>query len=343
LRLLETLAAPLATTFASSLAWLILKVGQGGPIAPWRLLFLLEGFPSVVIAVFAWNVIPDFPQTASYLTDRERKVAVLRLRREKARPRKGNGAQSKVPLGLRVKDVISVFADPKAWITAVMFFLTNMAYSSLPVFLPTILKDMGHSALESQALSAPPYLIAFGTVLATAHLSDRACSRTPFIVVHALASVVGYTTMALARPLAISPMVRYLAVYPAAIGFFNVVVLILSWSINNQPTEGRQGGGFALLQVIGQCGPLVGTRLYPKRDEPFFESGMWTCAGAMAGVAVLAVVLRVYLARLNRRLDSSNMVPDGDEEEEEEEETQGLVGPPGRGVKRSREGFRFML
>lgn len=43
-------AAPLATAFASSLAWLILKLGEHGPIAPWRLLFLLEGFPAIIVA-----------------------------------------------------------------------------------------------------------------------------------------------------------------------------------------------------------------------------------------------------------------------------------------------------
>ncbi|KAI0132240.1 major facilitator superfamily transporter [Xylariales sp. AK1849] len=328
-------AAPLATTFASSLAWLILRVGGSGPIAPWRLLFLLEGFPSVIISIIAWGLIPDSPQTAGYLTAREKKVARLRLRHEKPRSRKNTGHDPQSS-ALKLREVISVFADPKAWITAFMFFLTNMAYSSLPVFLPTILEEMGHSALESQALSAPPYLIAFGGVLLTAHLSDRMQIRAPFIIVHALASAVGYTVMALARPLHINPMLRYLAVYPAAIGFFNVVVLIIAWSINNQSTESRQSGGFALLQVIGQCGPLVGTRLYPKRDEPFFEPGMWACASAMTGVSLLTVVLRSYLSRQNRKLDSMGSG-------QNREETQGLVESASDGGKEPSERFRFML
>ncbi|KAK8118695.1 nicotinamide mononucleotide permease [Apiospora kogelbergensis] len=323
-------AAPLATTFSSSLAWLILKIGEAGPIAPWRLLFLVEGFPSIVIAVIAWSVVPDSPQTARYLTARERKVAHLRLRHEKGQSRN----PSKHAPESRLKAVLSVLLDPKAWLTAVMFFLTNMAYSSLPVFLPMILKEMGHTALESQALSAPPYLIAFVAVLATAHLSDKLGARSPFVVTHALASAAGYLALALARPLQLGPLLRYLAVYPAAVGFFNVVVLVVAWNVNNQPSEGRRGGGFALMQVVGQCGPLVGTRLYPKGDEPYFEPGMWMCAGAMAGVALMALVLRLYLARLNGRMD------DG---EGGGEEAQGLVGSAGIGGRRSRGRFRYML
>ncbi|KAK7956936.1 F-box domain-containing protein [Apiospora aurea] len=283
-------AAPLATTFSSSLAWIIIKLGESGPIAPWRVLFLAEGFPPLVVAVIAWSVVPDSPR---------RHGTSLRVR-ERAEG--------------RLKTISSVLLDPKAWLTAVMFFLTNMAYSSLPVFLPMILKEMGHTALESQALSAPPYLIAFVAVLATAHLSDKLGVRAPFIVAHALASAAGYLALALARPLGLGSMLRYLAIYPAAVGFFNVVVLVVAWNINNQPSEGRRGGGFALMQVVGQCGPLLGTRLYPKGDEPYFEPGMWTCAGGMAGVAVVALVLRFYLARLNARMDGAARERGGHEE-----------------------------
>lgn len=326
-------AAPLATTFASSLAWIILKLGESGPIAPWRVLFLVEGFPSVIVAVIAWSVIPDSPQTASYLTPRERKVAQVRLRHEKEEPQTSNkqGAES------RLKVISSVLLDPKAWLTAVMFFLTNMAYSSLPVFLPIILKEMGHTALESQALSAPPYLIAFVVVLATAHLSDKLGVRSPFVIVHALASAAGYLALALARPLGLGPMLRYLAIYPAAVGFFNVVVLVVAWNVNNQPSESRRGGGFALMQFVGQCGPLVGTRLYPKGDGPYFEPGMWACAGGMAGVAAVALVLRFYLAWLNRRMDGAAREEGGGEE------SQGLVGSPGVKGASSRGRFRYML
>ncbi|KAK3324149.1 major facilitator superfamily domain-containing protein [Cercophora scortea] len=287
-------AAPLATSFASSLAWLIIKLGETGPVAPWRLLFLIEGFPSVIIAIIAWNVIPDSPQTARYLTKREKKVARLRLRREKPPPsnRPASSSTSPSSSGLKSRDVLAVLHDPVAWLTALIFFLTNMAYSSLPVFLPTILTAMGHTALSAQALAAPPYLAAFLIVLATAHASDSMRARAPLLIAHALASAGGYAVLALAgtRFLRLDPgsMWRYLAVYPAAIGFFNVVVLTIAWSINNQRNESRQGGGFALMQVVGQCGPLVGTRLYPDGDAPYYVVGMGVCAVAMLGVAVLA-------------------------------------------------------
>ncbi|KAI8633444.1 major facilitator superfamily domain-containing protein [Xylariaceae sp. FL1651] len=336
-------AAPLASAFAGFLSWLILLVGRSLPIASWRLLFLVEGFPSVIVSTIAWGVIPDSPESASYLSQRERKIACLRLRHENSQQKshdQSSSSSSSRPSksssspGLKAKDVLAAFKDPKAWLTAFMFFLANMAYSTLPTFLPTILKDMGHSSLQAEALSAPPNLLAFGVVLITAHISDRAQARAPFIAVHALISASGYLLLSLARPLGISPMLRYMAVYPAAVGFFSVIVLIIAWSINNQPSEGRKGGGFALLQVVGQCGPLLGAQLYPDRDAPFFETGMWACAAAMLGVALLALLLRVYLVRLNKKLDREEGKGEGVEEEAE-----GLVNA-GRSKER---GFRYML
>ncbi len=160
--------------FASSLSWLIIKLGETGPIAPWRLLFLLEGFPSVFMAVFAWHVIPDSPQTARYLSPRERKVARLRLRNEKPSSRDGRRSSESTrlskPPALDHRDVLSVFYDPVAWLTALMFFPLQYGLLILAVFLPTILTSMGHSALSAQALAAPPYLAAFLIVLASAHL-----------------------------------------------------------------------------------------------------------------------------------------------------------------------------
>ena len=40
-------AAPLASSFAGSLAWLITWLGSASPIAPWRLLFLVSGLRSM--------------------------------------------------------------------------------------------------------------------------------------------------------------------------------------------------------------------------------------------------------------------------------------------------------
>lgn len=106
-------AAPLATSFASSLAWLIVKVSSNGPIAPWRTLFLVEGFPSVLVAVFAWILIPDSPESARFLEPRERLVAKLRLGETRS---DYHGPDSRK---FNWREVVKALADPKSYVTAV--------------------------------------------------------------------------------------------------------------------------------------------------------------------------------------------------------------------------------
>lgn len=105
-------AAPLATSFASSLAWVITKIGTRIPIADWRLLFLVEGFPSIVVSVFVFLYIPDNPETARYLTRREQKVARLRLRKETTGKQSGRD-------GLKWSEIWETLIDPKSYLTAV--------------------------------------------------------------------------------------------------------------------------------------------------------------------------------------------------------------------------------
>lgn len=355
-------AAPLAMTFASSLAWVITKLGENGPVAPWRLLFLLEGFPAVLVATMAWRIIPDSPEKAWYLTEREKQVARQRLlllsghhglspKGKKKTTSRDNGDDDDDYDDMDsdcttccCESTFAILLDPVPWTTAAIFFLTNVAYSSLPVFLPSILTQMGHSALASQALSAPPYLVSFFVVLAVAAVSDALQSRAYLIAASALLSAVGYAFLALSESISgggggsgMLDMARYLAIYPATAGFFSVVVLTISLNVNNARGDGHKGGGFALMQVVGQCGPLLGTRLFdPKADGPWFTKGMGICAGAMLVVAGLAMALRWHLARRNRQLDADE---DGGDSEEEE----GLVGGSSDGGYRKGDGFRYML
>ena len=162
--------------------------------------------------------------------------------------------------------------------------------------------SMGYSELTSQALSAPPYLVAFFVVIGTAYLSDRYRNRSTFVCFHALLGAFGYLIMAVAGWKEASPAWRYAGLFPAASGFFSAIAIIMTWTINNQESDSRKGMGMAMLSTIGQLGPLVGTRLYPDSDGPYYVRGMAVCAGFMVFVFVLSLGLRFVLASKNRGL-----------------------------------------
>ena len=117
-------AAPLASSFASSLAWLISKVANHVNIPAWRMLFLVEGFPSIIAAILAWYRIPDTPDTARFLNQREKEIAGQRLseeRNSKAR----TGTTSKNPK-LDWREIREALTDVKCCISAVVVHLKDI-------------------------------------------------------------------------------------------------------------------------------------------------------------------------------------------------------------------------
>jgi hypothetical protein len=297
-------AAPLANTFAGALAY---GITSGSPaLAKWRVLFLVEGLPTIAMAAVAWFFLPDSPTTAKFLTEEEREAARARVARQTGGvPRVG---------GINWKEMVQGLLDVKAWILGVsaassrnyvtdskqlMYFSGNVAFSSLPVFLPTILTDMGFSSVNAQGLSAPPYFVSFVTVIATTYWADRTQQRGLMIAVLTAIGGIGYVILATTT----SVGARYFGVFLAAAGIFPAIGNVLPWVTNNSGSDTRRGTGIVILNVLGQCSPLLGTRLFPKDEAPFYVKGQSVCAAFMFLFCILALALRTILVWENKKLD----------------------------------------
>jgi sugar phosphate permease len=103
-------AAPLANTFAGALAYGITSGHPG--LAKWRVLFLVEGLPTVCMAIVAFFFLPDSPEKAKFLTEEEKDVArrrgVLQV-----------GAATKRVGGIDWKEIVEGLKDIKSWILGV--------------------------------------------------------------------------------------------------------------------------------------------------------------------------------------------------------------------------------
>jgi hypothetical protein len=196
-----------------------------------------------------------------------------------------------------------------------MYFSCNVSFSSLPVFLPTILEGMGYKSINAQGLSAPPYFLSFLVLISSTWIADKTQQRGLMIIGLSVIGGTGYIILATVT----STGVRYFAIFLAAAGIFPAIANILPWVLNNQGTDSKRGAGMALLNIIGQCGPLLGTRIYPKSEGPFYTKGMSICAAFMFFNGFLALVLRTLLQRQNKKLEEEErgvtQAAGGDEKE----------------------------
>lgn len=58
-----------------------------------------------------------------------------------------------------------------------------------------------------------------------------------------------------------------------------------------------------IINLIGQCGPFLGTTRFPSSQAPRYVKGMSICAAFMFFAALLALAQRFLLAWENKRLD----------------------------------------
>lgn len=109
-----------------------------------------------------------------------------------------------------------------------MYFSCNVSFSSLPVFLPTILKEMGFTAINAQGLTAPPFFASFLFTIVTTWVADRLQQRGLMIAGLSAIGGVGYVLLATCK----SVGVRYFGVFLAAGGIFPSIANILPWVLS---------------------------------------------------------------------------------------------------------------
>ncbi len=208
-------AAPLATTFSGALAYGITH-GHNEALANWRVLFLVEGLPTIVMAFVTWFYLPDSPEAARFMTAEEKVVA---RQREVAQV----GAEAEHRLGhINLKDVGAAFLQPQNYFTALMYFSCNVSFASLPVFLPIILAEMGFSSINAQGLTAPPFFFSFLVTITASYIGDK-WQRAYLIMILSAVGGIGYVILATTK--GVGP--RYFAVFLAAGGVFPTIVRLI--------------------------------------------------------------------------------------------------------------------
>uniref|UniRef100_A0A0B7K4D0 Major facilitator superfamily (MFS) profile domain-containing protein n=1 Tax=Bionectria ochroleuca TaxID=29856 RepID=A0A0B7K4D0_BIOOC len=126
--------SPLANTFASSLAYGITHIK--GSSEPWRLLFIIEGAPTILFAPVVYFFLIDSPGTARFLSEEERQHAEERLQVRDTSPTKRGVVQW--------KQVLAGLADYKNYTHALIHFCCNFSFAALSNFLPSIVEGMGY-------------------------------------------------------------------------------------------------------------------------------------------------------------------------------------------------------
>lgn len=115
-------AASLSGAFSGLLAYAIEQMDGVAGLGGWQWIFILEGIIPVAMATCIWKILPDSPETASFLTPREREYIVNRLAMDT-----GSG-KGKVTNNdkITMKHIIDAFKQYQIYGAVVMFWANTI-------------------------------------------------------------------------------------------------------------------------------------------------------------------------------------------------------------------------
>ncbi|KEZ40028.1 Major facilitator superfamily transporter [Scedosporium apiospermum] len=258
----------------------------------WRWIFILEGILTVLVAIGAYWFIQNYPDTATFVNDKEREFIRARL---------ASDSDATLDEKFTWASVVEALKDPKCWLYGFGFHTTSLPLYTFSLFLPTIINNLGYKAAIAQLLTVPPYAFAFITTLTTAVVSERVGRRAPFIMGSALFAIIGYAILLSNTDPVGRPGVSYLGTFFAAGGIFPAVALVLSWPAINISGQTKRAVGNAMQISIGNLGAVLGTQLYRAGDGPRYIVGHSFALGYLAAHIVVAGLLWHILKRENER------------------------------------------
>ncbi|GAA5891745.1 hypothetical protein JCM6882_006192 [Rhodosporidiobolus microsporus] len=134
-------------------------------LAGWQATFILLGSLGVVVAALFYFFMPNYPDTAYFLTDEERQWVQARLPANSARGTERNFSWKEVRLAL---------TDPLTWGFMFLTLFYNSGTYGLNFWLPTIISDLGFtSTAAKQLLNIPPAFIYVCSGVLGAWICDR--------------------------------------------------------------------------------------------------------------------------------------------------------------------------
>lgn len=303
--------------------------------AAWRWLFYIEGAVTIVVAIIAIFVLPDFPRTMKWLTPAEKRLAELRMIEDAG----GDGDHDEDPEaeGFFYGFMLMV-KDWKVWWLAVALTAQVVALS-FNYYFPTLAATLGYNATISLLLCAPPWIFAAIVAFLTSRHADKTGERFFHIAGPFAVGIIGF----IIAEVTMNTAARYIALFLMTQSYAGFIVF-WSWCANSLPRpHSKRAASIALINACSQLGGIAGSYVWPTKWGRSYRKSYGICTACFVCTIAMCFVFRQHLISLNRRLDRGEEV-DGIRDRkgatEDGAEIQGdSVGEAQQG---RRKGFRFL-
>lgn len=278
------LALPVSSALGAPLSSAIIQYWDGlFGLSGWRVMFLFEGLPAIVLGVITWFYLTDRPSQATWLDDDEKSWLTAELESE--------GSSKSAHITGSVKRALT---DARVWMLGLVYFGITYGLYSLSFFLPSIVAgfkktfDTDFSLVTTGLIVAVPFAVgALAMVLWSRH-SDRTGERTWHV---AIPTLIGAVSIPVALYMD-SPFTTMIAVTVNAVGVF--CALPVFWYLPSAFLTGAgAAAGIAIINSVGNLSgfgaPYVTGWLIDATGNA--RAGLWVVGGVMMVAVGLALAL----------------------------------------------------
>ncbi|KAK7920152.1 MFS general substrate transporter [Apiospora marii] len=290
-------------------------------IAGWRWLFIIEGSITVAAAISSIFILPNYPSTTKWLSREEQAYAQWRLIDD-------TGEADNAGASTLKEGVILAMRDPRLYLFTLLQHASLLSQSFQYMF-PAIVKTLGFGNVETLLITAPIWIGTFLVSLVVTYTSGRFRERSWHIIALMLVSVIGNVIVVST----LNTAVRFFAMFLMPMGAVAAYQIILAWVSNSFPRPlVKRSVCISFANMVGNSANIYGPYMYPASQGPrYLPGGAGTAAVALV-TALLALAVRVVLARENRKLEAR-----------ESTDSEGNVTMAGGDVDERAVGFRYVL
>lgn len=268
----------MAGVIGGPLSGALLTLDGLGGLAGWQWLFLVEGFPAVLLGLVVLRWLPNGPQDATWLTPAEQAWIARRLEAERVEK------EARRHYTLR-----EALTDGRVLVLGLTYFGVTMGLYGVGFWLPQMLRAVSlPGSFVLGLVSALPYLVAAIGMVAVARHSDRTGERRWHVALSAFVGAAGLAASGLAQ----SPVLLVAAVCVASIGIWGALGTF--WTLPTAFLSGQAAaGGIALINSVGNLGGFVGPYLVGlvRGDSTSFLGALALLAGFLVLTGVLALLV----------------------------------------------------
>lgn len=261
------LAIGLANVLGNPMSGFIMQYTDTlGGLHGWQWLFLLEGFPSVIMGFVVLTFLTDYPKDAAWLTEDERNTLVNHIRGEEERRLERHKANH-----------LAAMMQWRVWLLIAIYFTVAVGSNASGAYFPELIqgqfRNMG--TFQIGLLSALPHVCAIFGMILVGMRSDRLNERRGHLAASSLLASFGWSMTAWSPNASVSMIGLCLA----QTGMMSMLPVF--WTLpTGFLTGAAAAGGIAMINSVANIGGFFGASILG-----YF--GLWSMAAIHFGGVLL--------------------------------------------------------